>query len=595
MMNVTFSYRLILVFSVFALLLACSSSPQKAPPQAWAKGDYQPAIRYLEDTLQTELDIGDIVGLSVALIDDQNIVWQQGFGYSDIDADRYTDTNSRYRTGTVTQMFTAIAIMQLVEEGKISLDQPLQEILPEFSVQSRFASIEPITLRNLLSHHAGLPSDLLGGRNLAFNEILPVVADMNLSFAPNQIMANSNIGYSLLGQVIETVSGQSYSSYMTQQVFEPLGMSYSSIEANYSGAAYREGGQVVEPLLRDTPSGGLVASASDLAQLTKLIHREGDGLLSHQSVEELLRVQNSERALDLGNRTGLGWNYFQRILPSSAAVVGKRGIGYAHRCIVLTSLEHRFSVVLLSNTAEADESLKRLATDAMHYGLAAKNGTYPDLYAQREYPRANPLALNTRELAEQIQGDYASIAGLVQIEREGRKLAMQTLGRELDLVAGSAGSVKPEYRLMGMSFTLPGDYSMMNIYPQAISGRELLIGDIEGEKILLGEKIERSAYPSSLASYFGRWVPAEPAATVIVEIAGIEIHDNAGYLTSSLSTTSGTTLHYPLQALGESVAVAMGVGPQLGEYFRFYTEQGRPRLNYSGLVFKPESEGLTQR
>lgn len=595
MMNTTFSYRLIVIFGVFTLLFACSSTLDKAPPKSWVQGDYEPAISYLEETLQTELDIGDIVGLSVALIDNQDVVWQQGFGYSDIDSDTYTDDSSRYRTGNITQLYTAIAIMQLVEKGKITLDQPLQEILPEFSIESRFSSIEAITVRNLLSHHAGLPADLLGDRNLVFNQILPSLAEMNLSFAPNQLKANSNIGYSLLGQVIETVSGQSYNDYMTQQVFTPLAMSNSSIMVNYRGAAYREGGQVEEPLLRDTPSGGLVTTVGDLAQLARLIHREGDGLLNHQSMEELLRAQNTEQALDLGNRSGLGWSYFDRILPKSSAVAGKNGAGYAHRAILLTSLEHRFSVVILSNTAEADESLKRLASDAMHYGLAAQNGTYPSLYAKREYPRANPLDLNKTELAQQIQGDYASIAGLVQVKQKGKSLTMNTLGRDLDLVAGSAGSVKPEYRLMGMSFTLPGDYSMMNIYPQKIAGRDLLIGDIEGKKVLLGEKVSRSEYPVRLESYFGRWIPAEPAATVLVEIAGIEVHNNKGYLTSSLSTTSGTTLHYPLQALGNDVAVAMGVGPQLGEYFRFYREQGQPRLDYSGLVFKPEKGRLSKR
>lgn len=587
--------RLTVTFSLSVLLLACSTTPPKEKPKPWVQGDYEPTIDYLQETLQAELDIGDIVGLSVALIDDQDVVWQQGFGYSDIDSDVYTDDSSRYRTGNITQLFTAIAIMQLVEGGEIRLDQPLQDILPEFSIKSRFSSLEPITIRNLLSHHAGLPADLLGDRNLAFNQILPPLAQMNLSFAPNQLKANSNIGYSLLGQVIEAVSGQSYSDYMTQQVFAPLGMSNSSIVTNYAGVAYREGIQVAEPLLRDTPSGGLVTSVSDLAQLARLIHREGDGLLSHQSTDELLRVQNSEQALDLGNRTGLGWNYIERILPEPSRIVGKEGAGYAHRAILLTSLEHRFSVVVLSNTAEADESLRRLATDAMHYGLAAQNGTYPNLYAKREYPRANPLALNNSELAQQLRGDYASIAGLVQVKQKGKSLTMNTLGRDLDLVAGSTGSVKPEYRLMGMSFTLPGDYSMMNIYPQAIAGRDLLIGDIEGEKFLLGEKVIRSEYPESLERYFGRWVPAEAAATVLVEIAGIEVHKNKGYLTSSLSTTSGTTLHYPLQALGDNVAVAMGVGPQLGEYFRFYSEQGKPRLDYSGLVFKPESERLSKR
>ena len=84
------------------------------------------------------------------------------------------------------------------------------------------------------------------------------------------------------------------------------------------------------------------------------------------------------------------------------------------------------------------------------------------------------------------------------------------------------------------------------------------------------------------------------AATVWVQIKGIEIHEKSGYLTSSLSTGSGSELHYPLQALDATTAVALGVGQKLGEYFQFYYQQGQPRLNYSGLVFRLDSELLVK-
>ena len=583
----SFLIRKFLSQSLLCIVLLTGCSQQPTVHDNWVKGDYGPAIEYLSDSLQTELDIGDVVGISIALIDDQTLVWQQGFGYSDMDQGQYTDDQSHYRAGTLTQLLTATAIMQLVEAGLVQLDQPLQEVLPEFKMKTRFESSDPIRIRDLLSHHAGLPADLLGQRELAFNGLLPSLQLMSVSFPPNQVLATSNIGYSLLGQVIETLSGQSYQDYVAEHIFTPLTMTHSSLDVQFSGAAYRKGRVIKEPPLRDVPAAGLVTSVSDLAQLSKWIHRGGIGLLKKDNFEALLRVQNLDKALDLGNQVGLGWRYFERILPQSQPVAGQVGATYAHRAILLTSLEDKFSVVIMTNTAEAEDSLKLIATEAMQYGLAAKNGIYPEYYAKRKPFRANPNNPNPQQLKQQLLGDYASLAGLVQVQQNKRKaLKMNTLGMTLDLVPGGEGSVRPEYRLMGLMSVSLGDYSVMDIYPQTIASRDLLIGDIEGEKILLGEKITASDYPSALKAFLGRWIPTAPAATVLVEIAGIEIHEQAGYLTSSLSTAAGTTLHYPLQALGDDSAITLGIGQQLGEYFQFYYEAGEPRLNYSGLVFK---------
>ena len=600
-MTLTFLYRNnlthSLLLSLFLSVLLAGCSQQARVPDHWAKGDYSPAIDYLDETLQMELDIGDIVGISIALVDDQQLVWQQGFGYSDLDQEQYTDEHSHYRAGALTQLLTATAIMQLVEAGAVRLDQPLQEILPEFKMKTRFEDSAPITLRNLLSHHAGLPSDLLGRRDLAFNKLLPTLQAMSVSFPPNEVVATSNLAYSLLGQVIEAVSGQSYQDYIAEHIFTPLAMVNSSLPVHFSGGAYRGGSAVQEPPLRDVPAAGLVTTVSDLAQLAKWTHRSGSELLQGDNFDELLRVQNTAQLLDLGNQVGLGWRYLERILPRSQPVVGQIAGTYAHRAILLTSLKDKFSVIIMANTAEAEDSLKLIATEAMQYGLAAKNGIYPEFYAKRKLLRANPNKPSQQQLNQQLLGDYASLAGLVQVQQtKSHVLKMNTLGMTLDLVLGSEGesegSVRPEYRLMGLMSVSLGDYSVMDIYPQRIQGRNLLIGDIEGEKILLGEKISldekiiQSDSSVALKAFWGRWYPTEPAATVVVQIAGIEIHEQEGYLTSSLSTNSGTTLHYPLQVLNDSSAVAMGIGQQLGEYFQFYYEAGEPRLNYSGLVFK---------
>ena len=130
---------LLLIISIMAVS-ACATGPQR--PAHVEGDDYAFTRDYMRWMIREKMQDNDIVGLSIALVDDQRIVWSEGFGYADKKNNIEATPETIYRTGSITKLFTATAAMQLVDEGKLDIDLPLQRYLPEFAIKSRFASTD---------------------------------------------------------------------------------------------------------------------------------------------------------------------------------------------------------------------------------------------------------------------------------------------------------------------------------------------------------------------------------------------------------------------------------------------------------------------
>ena len=154
-------WLIVLGFSCVLLLSGCAGTPPR--PTNIASGDYVPAKQYLSAVIKQDMAKHDVKGLSIALIDDQKVVWVEGFGYADVANQVPATADTVYRIGSISKVLTATEIMRLAEQGKVDLDKAVTAYVPEFSIQNRFADSKPITLRALLAHHSGLPSDVLKG------------------------------------------------------------------------------------------------------------------------------------------------------------------------------------------------------------------------------------------------------------------------------------------------------------------------------------------------------------------------------------------------------------------------------------------------
>ena len=168
-----------------------------------------------------------IPGLSIAVVRGADTVLARGWGYADLENRVPATVQTVYRIGSITKQFTALAILQLAEQGRLSLDDTLQRFVPTFPAPGR-----RVTIRHLLTHTSGIPSYTSIGRawrekmrlDLPHDSLLALVRDRAPDFAPGERWLYDNTGYYLLGMVIEAAAGQPYPQYLAQHLFAPLGL-----------------------------------------------------------------------------------------------------------------------------------------------------------------------------------------------------------------------------------------------------------------------------------------------------------------------------------------------------------------------------------
>ncbi len=241
------------------------------------EGTYSQLDQLFEDYAEEQ----DLPSVSYGLVVDGKLVHAQSFGTINYEKNIDADPKSAYHIASMTKSFTAMAILKLRDEGKLSLDDPLEEYLPEAKNMDLLTTDAPkITIRDLLTHHAGFPEDNpWGDRQLEqSNQWLKALYQegLHLSTVPETGYEYSNLGFSTLGLVIQAVSGKSYQDYIQENIFKPLGMNdtyweYTKVPESQLAIGYRkENGEfVAQPLLHSGSfgaMGGLITSVDDFSK-----------------------------------------------------------------------------------------------------------------------------------------------------------------------------------------------------------------------------------------------------------------------------------------------------------------------------------------
>ena len=152
-------YIVLLILSITAY-----STFQSGLSSATKSVKYNETIEDIRELIEDEMNDEDVVGLSIALIDDQELVWAEGFGYADLKKKIKATPRTVYRTGSWSELFTAAGIFRLMKAGKIDIDKPIDKYLPGFSIKSYSSEPPLITIKNILTHHGGFQSDLFKGK-----------------------------------------------------------------------------------------------------------------------------------------------------------------------------------------------------------------------------------------------------------------------------------------------------------------------------------------------------------------------------------------------------------------------------------------------
>lgn len=284
-----------------AMLVAplAEANPQPAPtPPA--------TVEQLQARLGELLAQERIPGLGLALLKDHRLLWVGGVGMADVDKQIPVDADTPFLVGSVSKSFTALAVMTLVEAGKIDLDAPIQRYLPDAPIDNPWEATHPVTVAQVLEHTAGF--DDLSLRNFVTERhnvpvqtaVLESAAAYRLRWPPGQRYSYSNPGYLLAGALIEKVSGEPFDDYLEREVLRPLGMHAASYryDAN-SGAAqgYNDAlAPEIYPHAGDRPAGALRASARELSGFVLAMMNRQLPILSLESLQRMETPMTSAAA-----------------------------------------------------------------------------------------------------------------------------------------------------------------------------------------------------------------------------------------------------------------------------------------------------------
>ena len=238
--------RLFMISIVGVLAMSGTLAPLSAQSAARSVSiasnpDVEGARRLFTAWLEGQMLYRDLPGIAVGVVSDQELVWAAGFGLADRAAKTAMTPQTRFRMASHSKLFTATAVMQLREQGKLRLDDPVAKYLPWFRVKPASPDDPPITIEELLTHSSGLPREA-GSHWTTFDfpttdQLRGLMPERLAPFAPEVRWKYSNLAYSIAGLVIEAVSGQKWADYIQQHIYQPLGMTSSSVDQNVRGLA----------------------------------------------------------------------------------------------------------------------------------------------------------------------------------------------------------------------------------------------------------------------------------------------------------------------------------------------------------------------
>lgn len=583
-----------IIFAFFMVVLsACSTAPQRSP--GTVRGDYAYASQYMTWLIEREMNDADVTGLSIALVDDQQIVWQQGFGYADQQAGIKATPDTVYHLGSIAKVFTATAAMQLAEQGKLDIDQPLQKYLPEFSIKSRFGDTGRITPRNIMTHHSGLPCNWVRGMSerhpASFTGVVTAVKDEYMAYPPDYVFAYSNLGVTLLGATIGQVSGEGYAGYMDNHLLRPLGMTHSEFAPRIPGKSYDNGREIEAIPLRDLPSGGLNSSASDIARFMQMLfadgNYEGRHIVKAESLREMFRVQNASVPMDFDFKMGLGWMLSGVDVPGAGKVVSHGGTTLNFHTLMAVLPERKLGVVVLSNSVTAQGILAKIAAETLKLALESKYGIEQPVKVAKE-EKEIPL---TGDDLRAYEGYFDTLIGLVKVSGETGDLVADVMGNKLELIPREDRQFGARFKLLGFIPVRIGALEELDLSLHKIDGHAVLALKSNGQSMLIGEKLAPVAIPQRMLDYVGEYEIINKHDGPLPETVRVLHEDGLLIGAFTFLQKTGFVFRVAFMPVADDEVVMAGMGPGKGETLHLKKLGDEFIISFSGFELrkKPDS------
>ena len=430
--------RNVIACACVALALSVACDRTMAQSATAVRKDYADVVETLRPFIQQQMAEKELPALSIAIIDDQQIVWAEGFGMADPKSKIPATADTVYRIGSVSKLFTDIAIMQLVERGELNLDAPVTDYLSDFHPKNPFGT--PITVRQLMSHRSGLLREPPVGNY--FETSQPTLAatvqslnDTELVFAPNTHTKYSNAAIAVVGYLLEARSHEPFAQYLKSSVLDPMGLRKSSFEPNpaiitnlakaemwtYDGLKF----EAPTFQLGMAPAGSMYSTVNDLGHFVSVLLAQGkaqnSALLKPATLEQMWSPQFPHPS---GRVFGLG---FQVRALDGHRLVGHGGAIYGFATTLDLLPEDKVGVVIVATKDVVNAVTERIGEESLRLILAHRAGK----------PLEIPLATSPvpPEFGRKLVGRYGTGDDALDLTYLDGRLSMLKLigGEQLEL------------------------------------------------------------------------------------------------------------------------------------------------------------------
>ncbi len=329
----------------------------------------------LEEVISDKTVMGVVAGYAV----DGTIIDQSAAGYYNKKLEKKFELDTQVRMGSIAKPMTAIAVMQLVEQGRLDLDTPIQTYIPDYPTHPK----TQITTRHLITHTSGIGGYKDGREsNTTVNyptlyEALDLFKDRELLFEPGTQYSYTTYGYTVLGVIIERVSGQTFEAYMQTNIWDKANMSHTGVEKfgvksdNKSELYSRNNGKGKAKIAKENnlsnriPAGGFYTTLGDMLNF-------GNAIINNTLVKEsTLTLMRQHHSLEkVNNSYGFGW-FLYGPKSKEGAIMGHSGGQTGCTSFLFIVPSKKAVSVILANTSRAQSSVNPIANKLLNLSLEA--------------------------------------------------------------------------------------------------------------------------------------------------------------------------------------------------------------------------------
>ncbi len=331
--------------------------------------DYTEAKHLIEVWLDAQKDFDKLPGITALVLEDQEVLWSGAYGMANVEQQIQTEPSSLFSICSISKLFTSVAIMKLYDEGKLRLDDEIDDLLPWYNLKQKYPESGPITVRSLLTHSSGLPRESMhaywSGPDFPFptsSEIKQKLGDQETLYPSSTYFQYSNLAMTLLGEIVAEVSGIPYEQYIEANILKPLGLSDTrpflpkEMHGNELTMGYstmmRDGNRKQMPFFQANgiaPAAGFSSNVTDLAKFAawqfRLLDTTTIEILKPSTLKNMQRVHWTDP--DWETTWGLGFSI--RKGPAGNSIVGHGGSCPGYQTTLQIDPKNKRALVVMVN------------------------------------------------------------------------------------------------------------------------------------------------------------------------------------------------------------------------------------------------------